>query len=116
MTEHDFSKPRTLRGEILDRARHLTEGERCALYGEPKENFRYAAEIFNALAPQRRGPLTPADAALVMLASKLARFVGWSGDPRAHEDTFVDAAAYLAIAYELLVAEWDALDTVDGRK
>ena len=116
MTEHDFSKPRTLRGEILDRARRLTEGERSALYGEPKENFRLTAEIFNALAPQRRWPLTPGDVALVMVANKLARFVTWRGDPRAHEDTFVDAAAYLAIVYELRVAEWDALDTVDGRK
>jgi hypothetical protein len=105
-----------LRGEILDRARRLTEGERSALYGEPKENFQRTAELFNALALRRRWPLTPADAALAMLANKLARFADWSGDPRAHEDTFVDAAAYLAIAYELLVAEWDALDAVDGRR
>jgi len=63
VTERDLSKPTTLRGEILDRARRLTEGERSTLYGEPKENFRQTAEIFNALVPQRRWPLTPADRA-----------------------------------------------------
>jgi hypothetical protein len=63
VTDSSSSKPRTLRGEILDRARRLTEGERSTLYGEPKENFRQTAEIFNALAPQRRWPLTPADRA-----------------------------------------------------
>jgi hypothetical protein len=115
MTECDLSKPRTLRGEILDRARRLTEGERSALYGEPKDNFRLTAEIFNVLVSHRRQSLTPAEAAFVLVANKLARAAGWRGDPREHEDTFVDAAAYVAIVYELLVEEWDALDVVDGR-
>lgn len=91
-------KATTTRGKILEEAIRLTEGDRNRSYGDPYENFAHTASLFNAIKSGEQS-MTPHDAVLFMIAVKLARL---SDNPK-HYDSFVDAAAYVAIAYEVAI-------------
>ncbi len=84
----------TIRAEILRDAEALTTGDRNRDYGEPRQNMARIAEIFNAMTG---GSLDAREVALFHLATKLARL----DHSRGHRDSYVDGAAYLAIAFEV---------------
>ena len=94
--------PFTLRGDILRTADKLTHGDRNAAYGDPVDNYRHTASITNSILGTK---LTAHEMALAMVAVKLARLAKNPG----HKDSYIDAAAYLGIAYECAVARDDAL-------
>lgn len=97
-----------LRVACLDTAIQLTAGDRNAAYGEPVENHRHIAAIFAAITGHK---LTPRDVALFHVATKLARLAKNSG----HQDSYVDAMAYLGIAYECAVSVPQSVDRAEGQ-
>lgn len=86
-------KPQTARGTILETANTLVHGDRNRDYGDPVDNHRHIARIANAILGT---DLSARDVALILTALKLARLA----KNRGHTDSYVDGAAYLAIAYE----------------
>lgn len=96
----------TVRGAILDRAKELTNGAREADYGGMADNMACLAALLDAYIMGRfRGAqsilgevvLNGVDAACIMALTKIARIAG--GD-QSHRDSYVDGAAYLAMAGE----------------
>ena len=84
--------------EILKRAAEVTGGERQDSYGPVKDNLTNIAEFWQTYLTQRNG--TPVvvgaeDVAWMMTMLKAARSMAGY-----HEDNYVDAAAYAAIAGE----------------
>lgn len=86
------------RVDCLQEAIRLTTGDRRADYGEPVANH---ARIAGLTALLTGLPTTARQAALAHVATKLARL---SHAPL-HRDSYVDAMAYLGIAYECALAE-----------
>lgn len=86
-----------LRVACLDTAISLTAGDRNRAYGEPVENHRQIADIFRAITGH---DLTARDVALFHVATKLARL----SKNAAHQDSYIDAMAYLGIAFECAVS------------
>ena len=85
------------RDEILQRAGEAVR-DRENHYGSPEVNYERLALILNGvLGSKLRHPLSPADAIIIQLATKLAR-LAQSPD---HEDTHVDIAGYAAILSEV---------------
>lgn len=87
-----------LRAVDLRQALHLTVGDRNRDYGDPVENYAHTAAIFNAITGR---DLTAREAALMMVAVKLARL----RTAPLKADSHVDAMAYLGIVHECAVAE-----------
>jgi hypothetical protein len=85
--------------EILKRAAEVTGGERQDSYGPVKDNMSTIAEFWSTYLTERNGiytPLDASDAAWMMVLLKAARSLNGGY----HEDNYVDAAAYAAIAGE----------------
>ena len=82
------------RDEILQEARRLTAADRNAIYGDPLINHQRIAAIWSVILGIE---VTPSQAALCMAGVKLARAV----ESPDHEDSFIDGAAYFAIAGEI---------------
>jgi hypothetical protein len=79
--------------EILKRAHQITHGPRGDNYGPPHEDYARVAAIFNAITGGE--VRDSADAALFMIAMKLAR-IGYNREKRRlHVDSVIDAAGYL---------------------
>jgi hypothetical protein len=78
--------------ELLKRAHELTHGERHNTYGPPHRDYQRVAAIYNAI---RGAAMTSADAALFMIAVKLARIGHNHKNELMHLDSIVDAAGYL---------------------
>lgn len=85
---------RITRHEVLAEAERLTSTDRNKNYGTPLVNHDRIARIWSVLLKQE---VTPSQVALCMVGVKLARLV----ETPDHEDSFIDGAAYLAIAAEL---------------
>jgi hypothetical protein len=88
---------------MLREAATLIAGDREAEYGTPQVNFGRIADLWNVqfrhlLAEGKT--FTPKDVALGMTQVKLARAIQ---TPK--RDSFVDAAGYVALAYELSVPD-----------
>ena len=84
--------------EILKRAAEVTGGERQDSYGPVKRNLDNIAILWMAYLQVKTGQLVPIgseDVAWMMSLLKTARSVN-----AYHEDNYVDAAAYAAIAGE----------------
>jgi hypothetical protein len=81
------------RSNILQTADELINGDREAHYGTPQENFERIAQGWSVLL---EADVTPEQVALCMAWLKMARLVNGP-----HEDSYVDAAAYMALAGEL---------------
>ena len=79
--------------DVLNKASQLTGGDRNRDYGDPYENLRLIADIFNAITGHG---LTASDVATLQIAVKLAR----ARTSPLKSDHYVDAAAYMAIRYE----------------
>jgi hypothetical protein len=71
----------------------LTSADRNEAYGDPYENHSQIARIFNAITGR---DLDAREIALVHVATKLARL----SKNHKHDDSHVDAAAYIGIVRE----------------
>lgn len=89
-----------IRTQVLREAATLVNGDRNRDYGEPIENFERIAAGWRVLLEAH---VTPHQVALCMAWLKMARLVE---TPR-HEDSYVDAAAYAALAAQLVVEQDD---------
>lgn len=96
----DAAPPRV---EVLREAATLITGDRQQDYGPPSENFERIAGYWNVRFKDklREGEsFSPADVAMAMVLLKLAREVA---SPK--RDTYVDAAGYVGLAFELRTNE-----------
>lgn len=91
------------REAVLAQASILTAGDRNAAYNDPKINMQAMLELQEWFERWRKHPSVNTvasagghNAAMTMVFAKLARIV--VGAPKA--DNYVDAAAYLAMAWE----------------
>ena len=82
------------RGDILKQADELTHGDRDKNYGSPLINHQRIAAIWSVILDKN---VRPDQVALCMAAVKLARLV----ETPNHADSFIDGAAYFAIAGEI---------------
>lgn len=103
--------PISIRSMVLRTAEELTTGDRNVSYNDPKINMMAFEELLEWAAKwQKRNTDNSAcgaghDAAMVMVYAKLARIVVGA----AKMDNYVDAAAYLAMAWECEERAKDAL-------
>lgn len=84
--------------QILKRAAEVTGGERQDSYGSVKDNLTNIADLWQVYLTQRNNSLVKVEAedvAWMMTMLKAARSMAGY-----HEDNYVDAAAYAAIAGE----------------
>lgn len=82
------------RTEILNEASTLINGDRQADYGPPHENFGRIADMWTAYLGHR---VLSSDVAVMMALLKASRIAN-NNKP----DSFVDGAAYFALAGELV--------------
>jgi len=82
-----------MRTYILEKAAELINGDRLKQYGTPQENFSRIAQGWSVLL---EADVTPEQVALCMAWLKMARLVNGP-----HEDGYIDAASYMALAGEL---------------
>ena len=87
------------RSDILAEAALLTATERNNTYGPPLLNHERIAAGWRVIL--NKPDLTPAEVALCMAWVKIARLV----ETPDHLDSFVDGAAYMAIAGEISTEE-----------
>lgn len=85
--------PSELRIDLLEEAIRLTSGDRNKSYGPPTANMQRTADLF-ALATGKA--LDAREAAMFNVVLKLARIFQTPG----HRDSYVDAMAYLGIAFQ----------------
>jgi hypothetical protein len=85
--------------EVLQSATDVI-GQRGAIYGSPRTNQqRISARLTQLL----EFPVTDWQACLMMVEVKLSRIQ----ETARHEDSYIDACAYLALACELLTEDDD---------
>ena len=100
-----FGGKMSIRETILKDAIGLTTGEREATYGPVENNLKNCAALVTAYLEGKYGAdsptLTSEDIAWVMVLIKMVRT--FHNDM--HEDNYVDAAAYAAIAAQCRVYE-----------
>jgi hypothetical protein len=85
------------RSEILSEADTLINGDRQESYGTPQDNFGRIAAIWSVILGVQ---IRPDEVALCMAGLKMARLVNGP-----HDDSYIDAAAYIALAGELADAD-----------
>lgn len=81
------------RGEILEEAARLTARDRQKTYGDPTVNHCRIADLWTTYLGQQ---ITPQQVAICMALVKVARLMETET-----EDSFIDLAAYAAIAGEI---------------
>ena len=81
------------RGEILHEAARLTDKDRQKTYGDPRTNHCRIADLWTTYLEHQ---ITPQQVAICMALVKVARLMETET-----EDSFVDLAAYAAIAGEI---------------
>lgn len=84
----------TPRSRLLDEAMKITHHDRNANYGNPEDNFKHIAALWNCYlrVSGRDAFLQPADVAVMNMLIKVARL----GNNPAHHDSAVDIAGYAA--------------------
>jgi len=80
--------------EILDTAAKLVSGDREASYGDKTQNHKNIADLWSAYLGV---PISPGQAAIMMLLLKVARTKTGSGT----EDNYIDMAGYAGVAGEI---------------
>lgn len=83
----------TIRGHLLETARALTEGDRKKQYGDLYPSFKRIADYWSTYLGCT---VTARDVAIMMIHLKISRM-----ETASDLDSYVDAAAYAAIAGEL---------------
>ena len=95
------------RTEILSRADDIINGARNEQYGEPEDNFRLIAELWNVYLQARKKFLADKgesvrldrlDTANMMMLVKIARAATGAGSL----DTYIDIAGYAACAGSMI--------------
>lgn len=89
------------RGELLDKAKTIINGEREEHYGSPENNFGTIAELWTAYLKRTISPtiyITNVDVANLMILLKVARLAS----DYSHEDSWVDIAGYAACGSEII--------------
>lgn len=82
------------RSNILKEADHLINNDREAIYGHPSINHSRIAKLWSVILEVE---VQPYQVALCMNQVKISRLVATPD----HDDSYIDAAAYIAIAGEL---------------
>jgi hypothetical protein len=82
------------RSEILTTAESLINGQRAQDYGDAAENFQRIADLWK---PVLGINVTATDVALCLAQLKVARLI----TSPTHEDSWVDAAGYIALGGEI---------------
>ncbi len=82
------------RPEILDTAKKMVCGQREQDYGTPENNFQFIADLWSAYYGTE---FTAQDVAMMMTLLKIARIKTGT----ATDDSFVDAAGYIACGGEI---------------
>lgn len=93
------------RAEILDTAKNIITTDRNAQYGEPENNFGVIAQFWNHYLTTTQGVclfLSATDVAIMMALFKIGR-IATARDM--HEDSYIDAAGYIACAAECAARE-----------
>lgn len=83
-----------MRAAILREAEALINGDRAAAYGPPEENFKRIAKGWEVILGVEH--INSDQVALCMAWLKIARLCEGP-----HRDSYVDGAAYMALAGEL---------------
>lgn len=97
------------RAEILDTAKKIVTTDRNARYGEPEDNFGVIAQFWNNYLTTTQGVclfLSETDVAILMALFKIGR-IATARDM--NEDSYIDAAGYIACAAECAVREEERL-------
>ena len=95
-----YSKIEMIRAEILDTAKKIVTTDRNAQYGEPEDNFDTIASLWNAYLVGKHSDgavITAKDVALMMVLFKVGRILT---STTVKEDSYIDAAGYIACGYE----------------
>lgn len=95
VTDLDTKEKR--RGQVLNKAIEVINGERQDAYGNPEDNFSLIAQFWNVYINKVDLPLGPHDVAVMMTLMKVARIA--SGTQK--EDSYVDAAGYIGLAADM---------------
>lgn len=91
----------TSRQEVIDEASKLIHSDRNASYGEPTQNFKDTAALWNIqFGHKLKEPLTSTDVAQAMILLKMARM---KASPK--KDNWADAIGYAACGFECDVSE-----------
>lgn len=105
MSENLSTPPRV---SILAEAAEIIVGDRQRDYGAPEENFERIAGLWSIqISKKLKEPLTPTEAALMLVQLKMARMV-----TTPNEDSFKDAAGYIGIGYEMSVIEAEGTKSI----
>ena len=83
-----------VRGQILDKAKAIINGERQDSYGSPEASFALIGAYWSAYLKRR---LTPVDVAHMMMLFKIARMSG----QKPSEDNYADLCGYAGIAADM---------------
>lgn len=95
---------------VLEEAASLTSGERDLQYGPPIVNLTASGDLKRTMREHLVRDLSPAELeALDMVLTKIGRIIT---GPEPKRDNYVDAAAYMAIAWEAAAADKKDLDEV----
>ena len=82
------------RGKILDEAKRLTATDRQSIYGDPYINHKRIADLWSVYLETE---ISPSQVALCLSLVKIARLI----ESPNHLDSYIDLAAYSAIAGEI---------------
>lgn len=86
------------RADILNEATRLTTGDRNKSYGSVTDTHQRIADIWTVILGH---PIRADQVALCMVGLKLARLINTPN----HLDSFIDGAAYMAIAGEIALED-----------
>jgi hypothetical protein len=96
---------------VLEEAASLTSGERDVQYGPPIVNLTASGDLKRTMREHLVRDLSPAELeALDMVLTKIGRIIT---GPEPRRDNYVDAAAYMAIAWEAAAADLASLEKVE---
>ena len=96
---------------VLEDAASLTSGERDLQYGPPIVNLTASGDLKRTMREHLVRDLSPAELeALDMVLTKIGRIIT---GPEPKRDNYVDAAAYMAIAWEAAAADLASLEKVE---
>ena len=96
---------------VLEDAASLTSGERDLQYGPPLVNLTASGDLKRTMREHLVRDLSPAELeALDMVLTKIGRIIT---GPEPRRDNYVDAAAYMAIAWEAAAADLASLEKVE---
>lgn len=88
------------RADILETAKEIVTSDRNKQYGEPEDNFDIIASLWNAYLVGKHSDgtvITAKDVALMMVLFKVGRILT---STTVKEDSYIDAAGYIACGYE----------------